>query len=73
MSLLEQNIINKEQVKKMLELNGNNNIEEYEVEAIWDSAVYAKKLGNHLPNFYYLVAWKGYPKGKNTLYPILAV
>ena len=46
---------------------GNKDSEEYKVEAIWDSAVYANKseLG-HLPRLYYLVAWKCYPKEENT-------
>ena len=32
------------------------------MEAIRDSAVYAKEADGHLPGLYYLVAWKGYPK-----------
>ena len=32
---------------------GNNN--EYEVDGIWDSAVYARKLAKQLPGLYYLV------------------
>ncbi len=37
--------------------------EEYEVETICDSKVYAKKSdSSQLPDFYYLVSWKGYPK-----------
>ena len=39
---------------------------EYKVEAIWDSAAYARESEGHLPGFYYLVAWKGYPEEKNT-------
>ena len=33
---------------------GDNN--KYEVEVIWDNAVYAKKADRHLPGLYYLVA-----------------
>lgn len=39
-------------------INGNdnsNNNGKYKVEAIWDSAVYTKKLKDYLPIIYYLV------------------
>ena len=39
---------------------------EYKVEAIQDSAVYAKEVDGRLPRLYYLVAWKGYLEEKNT-------
>ena len=40
---------------------------EYEVEIIWDSAVYTRELElGHLPGLYYLVSWKGYPEKENT-------
>ena len=58
-SLLEQDTTRKGQVsKKIPELDaGDKNSEEYEVEAIWDSAVYANKLeSGHLPVLYYLIA-----------------
>ena len=42
------------------------NNKEYEMEAIQDSAVYTKKLDSHLPELYYLVTWKSYPKEENT-------
>ena len=47
---------------------------EYEVEAIWDSAVYAREseLG-HLRGLYYLESWKRYPEEENTWEPALAV
>ena len=53
---------------------GDNKSGEYEVEAIWDSTVYAKEseLG-HLPGLYYLVSWKGYPEEENTWEPASAV
>ena len=46
---------------------GNN--KEYEVNGIWDSAVYAKKSAGQLPGLYYLVSWKGYSEEKNTWKP----
>ena len=57
MSLLEQNIIKKDQVKKVLKLdNRNNSIEKYKVKAICNSVVYVNKLeSNHLSSLYYLV------------------
>ena len=50
---------------------GNN--KEYEVEAIIDSAVYAKEAKRHLPDLYYLVFWKGYPKEESIWEPSSAV
>ena len=48
--------------------------EEYKVEGIQDSAIYAKESEEgHLPKLYYLVSWKGYPEKKNTWEPVLAV
>ena len=76
MSLLEQNTTKKGRVnKKVLELDvGNEDSKEYKVEAIWDSAVYANESeSGYLPGLYYLVAWKGYPKEKNTWEPLSAV
>ena len=69
MSLLEQNITRKGQVDKTIsQLEFQDNIDkEYEVEAICDSAVYAKKSeSGHLLGLYYLVSWKGYPEEENT-------
>ena len=71
--LLEQNNIRMERVKKVSELNADDNSKEYEIEAIWGSAVYARELEGHLLRFYYLVAWKGYSKEENTWEPISAV
>ena len=45
---------------------GNNKGGEYKVEAICDSAIYAKKAASYLPGLYYLIAWKSYPEEKNT-------
>ena len=37
--------------------NGDEDSEEYEVEAIWDSSIYANKSeSGHLPGLYYLIA-----------------
>ena len=56
-----------------LELKAGNN-KEYKVEAIWDSAVYARKLeSGYLQGLYYLVVWKGYPKEENTWEPLSTV
>ena len=41
------------------------NSKEYKIEAIWDSAVYTRESENYLPELYYLVEWKGYPKKKH--------
>ena len=75
-SLLEQDITRKGQVdENATELDaGEDDSGEYEVEAIWNSAIYAKKseLG-HLPGLYYLVSWKDYPKEENTWEPASAV
>ena len=58
---------------KELELKAGNS-EEYKLEVIWDSAVYASKLELiQLPGLYYLVAWKEYPKEGNTWEPSFAV
>ena len=46
---------------------------EYEVEAIRDSAVYAKEADGHLPGLYYLVAWKSYPEEESVWKASLAV
>ena len=68
--LLEQDITRKGRMNEFAEVpefefeSGDD--KEYEVEAIQDSAVYAKEADGHLPGLYYLVAWKGYPKEENT-------
>ena len=58
MRLLEQNTTKKERVyKKITELEfETGNSQEYKVEAIRNSVVYANKAESHLPGLYYLVA-----------------
>ena len=56
-----------EKTAEQLEFEAGGNNEEYKMEGIYDSAVYARKLETgHLPGFYYLVSWKSYSKDKNT-------
>ena len=59
-SLLEQDIMKKGQMNEtQLDFKfetGDN--KKYEVDGIWDSAVYAKKLVGQVPGLYYLVSWK---------------
>ncbi len=75
-SLLKQDTTSKGRVDETtsrLEFENEGDGEEYKVEAICDSTVYAKELnsGYHLSGLYYLVSWKGYPKEKNTWKPAL--
>lgn len=75
MSLLKEDNTREEQANKELEmkLKTGDNIE-YKVEAIWDSAVYAREsIANHLPSLYYLIFWKGYPKEENIWKPALTL
>ena len=75
-SLLEQDTTRKKRVDKWItesELEAGNS-KEYEVEIIWDSAVYANELeSGQLRGLYYLVEWKSYPEEKNTWEPLSAV
>ena len=49
------------------ELDAGDDSGEYKVEAIRDSAVYARELeSDHLPSLYYLMSWKRYPEEENT-------
>ena len=69
-SLLEQNITRKGRVDEkraeQLEFEAGSNNEEYEVEDIRDSAVYARESeAGHLLGLYYLVSWKGHLKNKS--------
>ena len=68
-SLLEQDSTKKGRVsKKVPDYDaGDKDSEEYELEVIWESVVYANKLeSGYLPGLYYLIAWKGYPEKENT-------
>ena len=74
-SLLEQDTTRKGRVdKNATELDAGEDNGEYKVEAIWDSAVYAKESeSDHLPGLYYLVSWKDYLEEKNTWEPALGI
>ena len=77
MSLLEQDTTRKGRMNKLFsepepEFNAGDN-KKYKVEAIIDSAVYAKKAEKHLPGLYYLVSWKNYPEEESTWEPSSAV
>ena len=67
MSVLEQDTTRKRRVDdENVELDAGDENGEYEVEGIWDSEVYARKLkSDHLPGLYYLVSWKEYPEEEN--------
>ena len=76
-SLLEQDTTKKKRMDNNaathLEFKADEN-EEYDVEWIQDSEVYAKESkAGHLPGLYYLVLWKSYPKEENTWESALAV
>ena len=53
---LEQDTTIKGREFSMPEFEPGDDDKEYEVEAIRDSTVYAKKADGHLPGLYYLVA-----------------
>ncbi len=59
MSLLEQDTTRKGRVDETtsrLEFENDADGEEYEFEALRDSAVYARESEGHLPGLYYLVS-----------------
>ena len=77
-SLLEQDTTRKgrvdEEVRQMEFDAGDDESGEYEVEAIRDSAIYARESeSGHLLGLYYLVSWKRYPEEENTWEPASAV
>ena len=70
MSLLEQDTTRKERMNELFlelepEFNAGNN-KKYKVEAIKDSAVYAKEIEGNLSNLYYLISCKNYPEKEST-------
>ena len=75
-SLLEQDTTKKGQVNYTqldFEFKASHD-EEYKVDGIWNSAIYAKKwTTGQLPGLYYLVLWKSYSKEENTWEPALAI
>ena len=75
MSLLEQDTTRKGRVDdENVKLDTGDENGEYEMEAIWDSEVYAtESKSDHLPGLYYLVLWKRYPEEENTWEPASAV
>ena len=74
-SLLELDTMKKRQVNNTqlnFEFEAGDD-KEYEVDGIWDSAVYARESAGQLPGLYYLVSWKGYPEEENTWEPASAI
>ena len=67
MSLLQQDTTRKGNVdENETELDtGDNEGREYEVEAICDSAIYARESTSHLPGLYYLVFGRNYLEEEN--------
>ena len=63
--MVKQDTTRKERQFSVLEFELSDN-NEYKMEAIQDSAVYAKKRDGHLPRLYYLLICKEYPEEKNT-------
>ena len=70
--LLEQNITRKEWEFSVPEFESGDD-KKYKMEAIRDSAVYAKEVDGHLPGLYYLIAWKGYSEEESTQEPSSAI
>ena len=68
MSLLEQDTTRKKWVDdENVELDAGDKNEEYEVEVIRDSEIYARESeSDHLPGLYYLVSWQRYLEEENT-------
>ena len=77
LSLLEQDITRKGREDKevrQMKFDTGDDREEYRLEAIRDSAVYAKESEpGHLPGLYDLVLWKRYPEEENTWEPASVV
>ena len=73
MSLLKQDTTRKGREFSVPEFELGNNNKEYKVKVIRDSAIYAKEADGYLPRLYYLIAWMGYLKEKNTWEPFSAI
>lgn len=58
--------------KPKQELKFSDN-KKYKIETISNSKVYDKKATGQLPELYYLLSWKNYPKLENTWEPVSAV
>ncbi len=71
--LLERDNTRKGQVDENVTEFDAGDDEEYEVEGIRDSVVYARESKRHLPGLHYLISWKNYPEEENTWEPIAAV
>ena len=75
--MLEQDTTRKGRINELFlepepEFDASNN-KKYEVEAIKNSAIYAKEAKGHLLGLYYLVSWKRYPEEESTWKPSPAV
>lgn len=71
MLLLKQDITRRERVDKnvsILDFDASNS-KEYQVEAIWDSAIFIHEAEDYLPGLDDLVAQKRYIKENNTWEP----
>ena len=73
MSLLEQDTTRKERVDEktsQLDFQEDGKGEEYKVEAIRDSEIYARESeSGQFPGLYYLISWKDFPEEENTWEP----
>ena len=60
---------------KQIEFDASNNdSKEYEVEVIWNNAIYARESkSDYLSSLYYLVSWKEHLEKKNPLKPASVV
>lgn len=76
-SLIKYNTTKKEQVDKatsQLKLKDDDKSKEYEIEAIFNSTVYARESkSDYLPSLYYLVLWKSYSKEDNPWELVLVI
>lgn len=64
--LLKKDNTKKGQINKFSAKFEMGNNKKYNVKAICNNAVYAKKVDRHLPGLYYLVIWKSYLEEENT-------